>query len=158
MGYEFCEHRRQKKRGLFIFSAIVTTFIPAWCHIDSILLFNWKRQCFSLPATYWPIVLPPFFLQYMNGDLSFWTCAQSQLLYVAIKICSNQNLCFCKHVTIHEPRADHGSSASFPAFAMDSNHVIFLFWQPIADFDAEIYHVSESPVLNEGIPFSFTKN
>ena len=25
-----------------------------------------------------------------KGDLSFWTCFQSQLLYVALKICSNQ--------------------------------------------------------------------
>ena len=36
---------------------------------------------------------------YGEGDLSFWTCAQSQLLYVAINICSNH---FTLPKIIHE--------------------------------------------------------
>jgi hypothetical protein len=48
-----------------------------------------------------------------------------------------------EHVAINKPRADHRARSTFPAFAMNGNHMAVVFWQPVSDFNAEIYHISE---------------
>ena len=54
-------------------------FFKLLCQFASLFMQNTKYMHFQLESTYKG-----------EDDLSYWTCVQSQLLYVAIKICSNQ--------------------------------------------------------------------